>query len=113
MQPLPSSEFDVWRNNLAGYEVALEGVVFGYLFCHPEQKRPSSLASSRHLGISQNAAWRMKHRLMQVMLKRDNEKPLQGRVELDDFYRAGNAVAASAAAELRGQGALYGGGTDH
>jgi hypothetical protein len=28
----------------------------------------------------------MKYQLMQVMLKRDNAKPLQGRVELDDSY---------------------------
>jgi hypothetical protein len=26
----------------------------------------------------------MKHKLMQVMLERDNDKPLQGRVEMDD-----------------------------
>jgi hypothetical protein len=40
-------------------------------------------ALSRHLGgLSYNAAWRMKHKLMQVMLERDNAKPLQGRVEL-------------------------------
>jgi hypothetical protein len=36
------------------------------------------------MSLSYNAAWRMKHKLMQVMLERDNKKPLQSRVELDD-----------------------------
>jgi hypothetical protein len=31
----------------------------------------------------------MKHKLMQVMLERDNSKPLQGQVDLDDSYWGG------------------------
>ena len=40
----------------------------------------------RQLGISYNAAWRLKHKLMQVMLERDRTKPLSGLVQLDDAY---------------------------
>ena len=40
----------------------------------------------RHLGISYNAAWRMKHKLMQVMVERDHNNKLSGLIELDDAY---------------------------
>ena len=43
----------------------------------------------RQLGISYNAAWRMRHKLMQVMVERDAEHPLGGIVELDDAYIGG------------------------
>ena len=43
----------------------------------------------RHLGISYNAAWRMRHKLMQVMMERDRAHPLGGSVQLDDAYLGG------------------------
>ncbi len=43
----------------------------------------------RHLGISYNAAWRMKQKLMQVMMERDEKYKLTGFVELDDAYLGG------------------------
>ena len=43
----------------------------------------------RQLGISYNAAWRLKHKLMQVMLERDFDQPLSGFVEIDDAYLGG------------------------
>ena len=46
----------------------------------------------RHLGISYNAAWRIRHKLMQ----RDREHPLSGWIQLDDAYLGG---------EPRGRGA--------
>jgi len=49
----------------------------------------SSLELSRQLGISQNSAWLMKHKLMQAMLERDAGKPLCGRVQIDDAYWGG------------------------
>jgi hypothetical protein len=48
-----------------------------------------SLELSRQLGISQNSAWLMKHKLMQAMLERDGARPLAGRVQLDDAYWGG------------------------
>jgi transposase-like protein len=61
----------------------------GSYFLTQSKNGISALALSRHLGLSYNAAWRIKHKLMQVMLERDNSKPLQGRVELDDSYWGG------------------------
>ena len=47
------------------------------------------MALHRQLGISYNAAWRMKHKLMQAMMERDHEKKLSGFIELDDAYLGG------------------------
>ncbi len=47
------------------------------------------MALRRYLGISYNAAWRMKHKIMQVMLERDEAQKLSGFIELDDSYLGG------------------------
>ena len=49
----------------------------------------SAMTLHRHLGISYNAAWRMKHTRMQGMMERDREHPLSGWVELDDASLGG------------------------
>jgi hypothetical protein len=49
----------------------------------------SSLELGRLLGVSQNTAWKIQHKLMQVMLERDNQKQFSGRIELDDAYLGG------------------------
>lgn len=49
----------------------------------------STLNLARQLGISQNSAWLLKHKLMQVMLEEEIRHPLSGRVELDDAYWGG------------------------
>ncbi len=49
----------------------------------------SALTLHRQLGISYNAAWRMKHKLMQVMMERDNSWQLSGFVQVDDAYWGG------------------------
>ncbi len=51
----------------------------------------SIMELSRQLGISYNAAWRMKHKLMQVMKERDDSKPLTGQVQVDDAYWGGES----------------------
>jgi len=53
------------------------------------KKGISAMSLHRQLGISYNAAWRMKHKLMQVMLERDYDQPLSGVVEIDDAYLGG------------------------
>ena len=53
------------------------------------KKGISAMSLHRQLGISYNAAWRMKHKLMQVMLERDYDQPLSGVVEVDDAYLGG------------------------
>ncbi len=66
-----------------------------------DKKGISAMQLHRQLGISYNAAWRMKHKLMQVMLERDAAKKLSGFVELDDAYlggeRSGGKVGRGAA----------------
>lgn len=49
----------------------------------------SSLSMSRTLGISANAALRMKHKLQQVMKQRDDSQPLRGLLLMDDAYWGG------------------------
>ena len=49
----------------------------------------SSLALGRRLGVTQNTAWKLNHKLMQVMRERDAGKRLTGRVEIDDAYLGG------------------------
>ena len=39
--------------------------------------------------MTQTTAWKLKHKLKQVMLERDASKRLTGRVEIDDAYLGG------------------------
>jgi hypothetical protein len=49
----------------------------------------SSIESGRRLGVTQTTAWKIKHKLKQVMLERDATKRLTGRIEIDDAYLGG------------------------
>ncbi len=49
----------------------------------------SSIELARRLGVTQTTAWTIKHKLGQVMLERDAERLLAGRIELDDAYLGG------------------------
>ena len=49
----------------------------------------SALELSRRLDVSYNTAWAMHHKLRQVMLERNQDKPLDGRIEMDDAYLGG------------------------
>ena len=49
----------------------------------------SALELSRRLDVSYNTAWAMHHKIKQVMLEREQIKPLDGRVEMDDAYLGG------------------------
>ena len=53
------------------------------------KKGISAMQLHRQLGISYNAAWRMKHKLMQVTLKRSDKQRLSGLVQIDDAYLGG------------------------
>ena len=55
-----------------------------------DKKGCSAMKLHRHLGISYNAVWRMRHKLMQVMMERDRVHPLGGSVQLDDAYLGGD-----------------------
>ena len=50
----------------------------------------SSIELGRRLGVRQQTAWLMKHKLMRAMAAREATKPrLSGRVEVDDAYLGG------------------------
>jgi transposase-like protein len=49
----------------------------------------SSIELGRRLGVTQTTAWKIKHKLMQVMMERDAVKRLSGRIEVDDAYLGG------------------------
>jgi len=53
------------------------------------KKGISSLNLARSLGISANAALRLKHKLQQVMKDEDEAHPLSGNIQLDDAYWGG------------------------
>ena len=52
----------------------------------------AALELMRHLGVAYNTAWRIKQKLMQVMLERDNEKHLFGNIKIDDAYLGGELI---------------------
>ncbi len=49
----------------------------------------SALELKRILGVNYKAAWRLKHKLMQVMDEREATRVMKGRVEVDDAYLGG------------------------
>ena len=59
-----------------------------YLLTQPKNGT-SILELKRQLGIGYNAAWRLKHKPLQVMKERDDGKPLCGIIQLDDAYWGG------------------------
>ena len=61
----------------------------GIDFMTQGKKGCSAMTLHRQLGISYNAAWRMRHKPMQGMMERDREHPLGGFIQLDDAYLGG------------------------
>jgi hypothetical protein len=60
----------------------------------------SSIELGRRLGVTQTTAWKVRHKIAQVMMERDASKQLGGRVELDDAYLGGERTGGK-----RGRGA--------
>lgn len=56
----------------------------------------SALELKRHLGVSYPTAWLLKHKLMQLMVDREQWRRLTGRVEIDDAYLGGEVQGAKA-----------------
>ena len=52
----------------------------------------SALELMRLVGVCYRTAWRMKHKLLQVMTEREAPRKLDGRVEVDDAYLGGELV---------------------
>lgn len=53
------------------------------------KKSTSALQLSREIGVNYNTAWKLKHKLMQVMMERQSNYKLAGRIEMDDAYIGG------------------------
>jgi transposase-like protein len=53
------------------------------------KKSTSALQLSREMGVNYNTAWKIKHKLMQVMMERQRAEKLTGLIELDDAYLGG------------------------
>ncbi|MCU7882414.1 MAG: IS1595 family transposase [Candidatus Thiodiazotropha sp. (ex Lucinoma aequizonata)] len=53
------------------------------------KKSISALQLSREIGVNYDTAWKLKHKLMQVMMERQRKKKLTGRIEMDDAYIGG------------------------
>ena len=68
----------------------------------------SALELSRQLSVSYNTAWKVKHKLMQVMKERDDTRPLGGWVQLDDAYWGGQRRGGQIWAWRAGQDAVRG-----
>ena len=49
----------------------------------------SALALKRHIGVSYPTAWLVKHKLMQTMAEREDQRQLSGRIVADDAYLGG------------------------
>ena len=54
-----------------------------------ERNGISALELSRQLGVSYNAAWRVKHKLMQAMKEFDDRTPLEDFIQLEAPYWGG------------------------
>jgi len=75
-----------------------------YILTQPKNGT-SVLELKRQLGISYNAAWRLKHKRlkhkwMQAMKERDDSQPLSGNVQMDDAYLGGERPGGSVGAVL-------------
>ena len=61
----------------------------------------SALELGRQLGVNDNTAWLLKHKLMQAMRERDRAYRLGGTVQVDDAYLGARTRAASAGGARR------------
>lgn len=73
----------------ANTKLALNIWFLGIYFITQSKDGISCLNLARTIGISVNAALRMKHKLQHVMKKRDDAKPLSGFIQIDDSYMGG------------------------
>ena len=49
----------------------------------------AALELKRHLGVNYKTAWRIKHKIMQAMMEREELRRLEGFVQIDDAYLGG------------------------
>jgi hypothetical protein len=74
---------------LAATKLPLTTWLLAMFLLTPQKNGISALELKRHLGVSYLTAWRVKHKLLQVMKEQDNQTPLSGVIEVDDAYWGG------------------------
>ena len=74
MSSLSPADFGRAVQSLRWYQGAANKMVSGHQFAHAEQNHVSALQLKRDIGVSYNTAWKMKHKLMQVMLDSGEHK---------------------------------------
>lgn len=72
-----------------GTKLALKKWFLAIYLLTQRKKSTSALQLSREIGVNYDTAWKLKHKLMQVMMERQSEKKLAGRIEMDDAYMGG------------------------
>ena len=55
----------------------------------PQGTNMAALELKRHLGVSYRTAWRLKHKVMEAMMQREEPRQLNGFVQIDDAYLGG------------------------
>jgi predicted RNA-binding Zn-ribbon protein involved in translation (DUF1610 family) len=56
----------------------------------------AALELQRHLGVCYRTAWRIKHKLLQVMHAREEARMLSGLIQIDDAYLGGECMGGKA-----------------
>ena len=89
VQRVSQADFCQSGNDLR-FEQAAAAIWFKAIYLVTQSKKGiSSIELGRRLGVTQTAAWMMKHKLAQVMLERNASKRLKGNVQMDDAYIGG------------------------
>jgi hypothetical protein len=77
------------RNYFSFSPNTLDYMVPAMFFQTQNKNNISILEFKRLIGVSYRTAWRIKHKLMEVMFEREQSTILSARIEIDDAYLGG------------------------
>ena len=86
MHRLPSPDHALEWHRVLGDQAAAADLVLAIHLLTATKTNLAALEPKRHLGVSYEAAWRPKHKVMQAMTERESSRQLQGFVQIDDAY---------------------------
>jgi hypothetical protein len=101
MQRMPLTNVTDRRDHFRRAQTPAAPLVPCHVHLTQSKQGISSIELGRRLGVTQTTAWKLKHKLQQVMMERDADKHLTGRVEIDDAYLGGERTGGK-----RGRGAV-------
>ena len=84
MPSLPSSDIADRRDHLRLDKLPLTTWWLAMFLLTQQKNGISAPELKRHLGVAYLNAWRVKHKVLQVIKERDDQRPLGGIVEVDD-----------------------------